>query len=162
MKELTEAGLGLVGAAEHVCAARRLNDDERIEKAVKRLTNVEGARAAERAFYHAKVWKGLPGAGVVPRCVSLSELVCPSRVSVPPPGNALDEEVGPPLSFEACERERVALQLIMFLTVFFIYRMLAQSAKMWKLQSKLRARSRRAACSCIFQCFLDQCLLTGS
>jgi 5'-3' exonuclease len=104
----SEAGLGLVGAAEHVCAARRLNDDERIEKAVKRLTNVEGAKAAERAFYHAKVWKGLPGNGVVPRCVSLSELVCPSRVSVPPLGNAIDAEVGPSLNFEACERERVA------------------------------------------------------
>ena len=104
----SEAGLGLVGAAEHVCAARRLPDNERIEKAVKRLTNVEGARAAERAFYHAKVWKGLPGAGVVPRCVALSELVCPSRVSVPPPGADIDAEVGPSLNFEACERERVA------------------------------------------------------
>ena len=102
------AGLGLVGAAEHVCAARRLNDDERIERAVKRLTNVEGAKAAERAFYHARVWKGLPGNGVVPRCVSLSELVCPSRVSVPPLGSDIDAEVGPSLNFEACERERVA------------------------------------------------------
>ena len=104
----SEAGLSLVGAAEHVAAARRLPDNERIEKAVKRLSNVEGAKAAERAFYHAKVWKGLPGAGVVPRCVSLSELVCPSRVSVPPLGSDIDAEVGPPLSFEACERERVA------------------------------------------------------
>jgi exonuclease-1 len=105
---VSEAGLGLVGAAEHVCAARRLNDDERIEKAVKRLSNVEGAKAAERAFYHAKVWKGLPGPGVVPRCVSLSELVCPSRVSVPPLGSDIDAEVGPSLNFEACERERAA------------------------------------------------------
>ena len=105
---VSEAGLGLVGAAEHVAAARRLPDNERIEKAVKRLTNVEGAKAAERAFYHAKVWKGLPGNGVVPRCVSLSELVCPSRVSVPPLGSDMDAEVGPSLNFEACERERVA------------------------------------------------------
>ena len=71
------------------------------------MTNVEGAKAAERAFYHAKVWKGLPGNGVVPRCVSLSELVCPSRVSVPPLGDDIDAEVGPTLNFEACERERV-------------------------------------------------------
>ena len=70
--------------------------------------DVAGAKAAERAFYHAKVWKGLPGAGVVPRCVSLSELVCPSRVSVPPPGADMDAAVGPTLNFEACERERVA------------------------------------------------------
>ena len=103
----SEQGVGVVKAAEHVAAARRLSDDERLGKAIKGLADVAGAKAAERAFYHAKVWKGLPGHTSLPRCIALSELVCPVRVSVPPAGDAIDEEVGPSLRFVDCEAARV-------------------------------------------------------
>ena len=117
-------GVGVVSAASAVDKLADCADDDRVAKAAAKLAKKGTAKAdvqryqgiakvAEQAFFHARVWKGLapddgaPSSSKPPRCVPLADLLDPENVSVPAAGD-LDGDLGPRLSFRACEAARAA------------------------------------------------------
>ena len=109
-------GVGAVSAAAAVKKLHAKPDGERVARAAALLAKKKAppdgyaARAedAERAFYHARVWKGLATRGQTPRCVPLSDLLDPENVSIPEPRGDLDALLGPRLNFDDAEAARVA------------------------------------------------------